>query len=100
MLIYYFANLQKLYIFSKIEETYVAKVIKIVAATCALNLPLYDMLKGMYFFLGLFFFLQYTHLGTEILFYQSLKLYKKWFSEMCTINAYNNPKVNIIEKPF
>ena len=55
MLIYYFANLQKLYIFSKIEETYVAKVIKIVAATCALNLPLYDMLKGMYYFLGLFF---------------------------------------------
>ena len=55
MLIYYFANLQKLYIFSKIEETYVAKAIKIVAATCALNLPLYDMLKGMYYFLGLFF---------------------------------------------
>ena len=50
MLIYYFANLQKLYIFSRLEETYVAKVIKIVAATCDLNLLFYDMLKGKYYF--------------------------------------------------
>ena len=51
MLICSFANKQKLHIFSKPEdETYVAKVIKIVTATCALNLPLYDLLKEMYHF--------------------------------------------------
>ena len=49
MLICSFANKQKLYIFSKPEdETYKAKVIKIVTATCALNLPLYDLLKETY----------------------------------------------------
>ena len=60
MLIYYFANLQKLYIFSRLEETYVAKVIKIVAATCDLNLLFYDMLKGKYYFWGLFFLIIYS----------------------------------------
>ena len=42
------------------DETYVAKAIKTVTATCALNLPLYDLLKEMYLLWVLFFLMIYS----------------------------------------
>ena len=53
------------------------KDIKIVAATCALNLPLYDLLKEMYYFEGLFFLIIYSPRGEDVFLRVTEIIYKK-----------------------
>ena len=78
---FFFGNLQKVYFFSKPQGpilTYMwLKVIKIVAAICALNLPLYDLLKEMYYFEGLFFLVIYSPRGEDVVLRVTEIIYEK-----------------------